>query len=143
VTARHDGAVKTATLALTALLALVLTGCSDVEDAAKGAASDAACSVANQAMDEAGTQAKQAVSDLGADPAAAKRELTALRDGLKTLEGQVDGETGGKVTDARKALDRLVTQADAARDGTPVDDRAVEDAQADLDTAIEDFGDLC
>jgi soluble cytochrome b562 len=133
--------MRTATVA--ALLSLALVGCSDVEDAAKGAASDAACSVADKAMDEAGTQAKQAVSDLGADPAAAKRELTAVRDGLKSLEGQVDGDTGGKVTDARKALDRLVTQADAARDGTPVDDQAVEDAQADLDTAIEDFGDLC
>ncbi|WP_193613964.1 hypothetical protein [Nocardioides lijunqiniae] len=135
--------MRSTTIAATALLALTLVGCSDVEDAAKGAASDAACSVANKTMDEAGTQAKQAVSDLGADPAAAKRELTALRDGLKTLEGQVDGETGGKVTEARKALDRLVTQADAAREGSPVDDQAVEDAQADLDTAIEDFTELC
>jgi hypothetical protein len=135
--------MRTAALALTALLLLALVGCSDVEDAAKGAAEDAACSVAQRAMDEAGTQAKQAVADIGADPAAAKRELTAMRDSLKALEGQVDGESGGKVTEARKALDRLVTQADAARAGTPVDGRAVDDAQADLNTAIDDFGKIC
>ncbi|MCD4524581.1 hypothetical protein [Nocardioides sp. cx-173] len=135
--------MRTAAAALAAVLSLVLAGCSDVEDAAKDAAGDAACSVARQAMDEAATQAKQAVGDLGADPAAAKRELTALRDALKTLEGRVDGESGGKVTQARKALDRLVTQADAARAGTPVDRQAVDDAQSDLDSAVEDFRDVC
>ncbi|MCD4535781.1 hypothetical protein LRP67_16960 [Nocardioides sp. cx-169] len=135
--------MRAAGAALAAALSLVLAGCSDVEDAAKDAAGDAACSVARQAMDEAATQAEQAVGDLGADPAAAKRELTALRDALKTLEGRVDGESGGKVTQARKALDRLVTQADVARAGTPVDQQAVDDAQSDLDSAVEDFRDVC
>jgi soluble cytochrome b562 len=135
--------VRTALLALTAVAALSLAGCSDVEDAAKDVADDAACAVAQQAMDEAGDQAQRAVDEIGADPAAAERELKALRDGLKSLEGQVDGETGGKVTEARKALDRLVKQADRARTGTPVDDQAVDDAQRDLDAAVEDFKDIC
>lgn len=125
------------------LLSVTLVGCSDVEDLARDTASDAACSVARTAMDEASNQAKQAVEELNADPQAARRELTALRDSLKALEGRVDGETGGKITQAREALDKLVTQADAAREGTPVDDQAVADAEAELDTAVEEFGNLC
>lgn len=135
--------MKSLVVAVTAALVIGLVGCSEVEDAAKDAAGDAACSVAEQAMDEAADQARQAIDEIGADPQAAKRELTALRDSLKSLEGQVDGETGGKVTQARKALDRLVKQADRARSGTPVDDAAVDDAQRDLDAAVEDFKDLC
>ena len=138
---------KTRDVALTAVLASVLTlglaGCSEVEDAARGAADDAACSVAQRAMDEAGDQAQRLVDEIGADPQAAERELKALRDSLRALESQVDGETGGKVTEARKALDRLVKQADRARTGTPVDDQAVDDAQRDLDAAVEDFKDIC
>jgi len=135
--------VKILIAALTALLSLSLVGCSEVEDAAKDAADEAACSVAQRAMDEAGDQAQRAVDEIGADPQAAENELKALRDSLKALEGQVDGETGGKVTEARQALDRLVKQADRARTGTPVDDQAVDDAQRDLDAAVEDFTDIC
>jgi len=135
--------VRTPVLALTAVLAFGVAGCSDVEDAAKDVADDAACAVAEQAMDEAGDQAQRAVDEIGADPQAAERELKALRDTLKSLEGQVDGESGSKVTQARKALDKLVRQADQARAGTPVDDQAVDDAQRDLDTAVEDFKDIC
>lgn len=130
-------------LALAVVGSLSLAACSEVEDAARDAADDAACSVAKQAMDRAGDEAQRAVDEIGADPQAAKRELTALRDALKSLESQVDGETGGKVTEARKALDRLVKQADDAREGTPVDDQAVDDAQRDLDAAVDDFKDIC
>ncbi len=135
-------AVGTALL-LSVTLAGTLTGCSEVEDLAREKASDAACSVARSAMDEASDQARQAADKIKADPQAARRELTALRDGLKALEGRVDGETGGKVTEGRQALDRLVEQADAARAGTPVDDAAVSDAEAELDSAVEDFKNLC
>ncbi|WP_309649278.1 hypothetical protein [Nocardioides sp.] len=135
--------MKSLAVATALLLSLTLVGCSDVEDLARDTASDAACSVARTAMDEAGDQAKQAVEGLDADPQAARRELTALRDSLQALEGRVDGETGGKITQAREALDKLVEQADAAREGTPVDDQAVADAEAELDTAVEDFGNLC
>lgn len=135
--------MRTHAVALVVLLSLTLVGCSEVEDAAKDAADDAACSVAQQAMDRAGDEAQKAIEQIGADPAAAERELKALRNGLESLEGQVDGETGGKVTEARKALDRLVKQADRARAGTPVDDQAVDDAQRDLDAAVEDFKDIC
>lgn len=135
--------MKSLVVTVTTLLSLTLVGCSDVEDAAKDVADDAACAVAQQAMDEAGDQAQRAIDEIGADPAAAGRELKALRDGLKSLEGQVDGETGGKVTEARQALDRLVKQADRARAGTPVDEQAVDDAQRDLDAAVEDFTDIC
>ena len=125
------------------LLSLTLVGCSDAEDLVKDKAGDAACSVAQQAMDEAGQQAQKALDQVQADPRAAEQKLTALRDSLKALEDQLDGETGGKVTEAREALDRLVEQADAARAGTPVDDEAVADAKADLDTAVEDFASVC
>ncbi len=136
--------MKTPALLLTALLlAVTVTGCSEAEELAKSTASDAACSVARQAMDGAGDQAERAVEKIKADPQAAERELRALRDALSTLEKQVDGETEGQVTKARKALDRLVQQADAARKGTPVDDQTVRDAQDDLDTAVEDFSDIC
>lgn len=135
--------MKIASAAAATLLCLTLVGCSDAEDLVRDKASDAACSVAQQAMDAVGDQARQAIDDIKADPQGAEERLKALRDSLVALEGQVDGRTGGKVTQAREALDRLVEEADAARTGTPVDDQAVAEARTELDTAIEDFRTLC
>lgn len=136
-------AARFVALVLSVLCVVSAAGCDAAEDAAKDVANDAACSVAQQAMDEASARAKQAVADIEADPRAAERELRALRDSLATVEKRVDGETGGQVTRARQALDRLVEQADAARAGTPVDDEAVVDARSDLDAAVEDFSSVC
>ena len=135
--------MKIVSLVLAALLSLTLVGCSDAENLVKDQANEAACSVAQKAMDGVGQEAQQAIDDLKADPKGAEERLKALRDSLQALEGQLDGKTGGKVTQAREALDRLVTQADAARTGTPVDDQAVADARSDLDTAVSDFATIC
>lgn len=135
--------MKSIGLALAASLLMLATGCSEAKDLARDTANDAACSIAKSAMNKTAEQAKRAVREIGADPKSAERELTSLRDALKSLEAKVDGKSGGRVSEARKALDVLVEQADAAREGTPVDDQAVDDAQRDLDAAVEDFKNIC
>ncbi|MCW2816878.1 MAG: hypothetical protein JWN84_4333 [Nocardioides sp.] len=134
------------TLALTAatMTALLsLTACDAAEDAVKDAAGDAACSVAGQAADEAGRQASRAVDDIGADPQAAERELAAVRDALATAARGVDGDLKRHLDDARAAVERLQGQAEDAVAGAEVDTTAVQDAQDDLDTAVEDVKNLC
>ncbi|MDF9717318.1 hypothetical protein INN71_08175 [Nocardioides sp. ChNu-153] len=125
-----------------ALGLVALAGCSEVETAVRDAASDAGCSLAQDAVDGVTGQAHAAADQLGVDPAGAERELTALRDGLATAEQGLSGELRGHVEDARTALDALVTQARAAADGT-VDQQAVAEAEAQLDTAVQELTTVC
>lgn len=128
-------------LALSGAL-LVLTGCSEVEERVSQAASDAGCQIAQEAVDGVATQARRAADEIGADPAAAERELTALRDGLAAAEGSLSDETRQHVADARAALDTLVAQARAGAEGA-VDQEAVAEAETALDTAVEDLTQVC
>lgn len=135
---------RTPTLAAATLVAaLSLTACSQAEDAAKNAASDAACSLAKNAADEAGKQAAQAVDDIGADPQAAQQELSSIRDLLSAAEKGVDGDVKADLADARKAVERLLGQAQDAARGVEVDTTAVESAKGDLDRAVDDVKTLC
>lgn len=130
--------------------ALTLTGCQAADDAVQGAqdavqsaASNAACSVAQQAVDAVADGAKQAADDIVADPQKARNELQALRDTLATAERGIDGDLKAKVADAKDAVDRLLTQAKDAAQGVEVDTSAVDDAKAELDAAVEDVTTIC
>lgn len=140
------GAVtRLAPLAL--LAALLLAGCADAEDAvrdaASDAASDAACAVARSTVDEVRGRVDGIARDIGADPAAARRELTALRETLAAAERGLGGETRERIAQARAAVDDLLAEARAAADGATVDDRAVAAAQEEYDAATRELADVC
>ncbi len=130
-------------VAATLVAALSLTACSQAEDAAKNAAGDAACSLAKNAADQAGKQAAQAVDDIGADPQAARQELSGIRDALAAAEKTVDGDVKADLTAARKAVEKLLGQAQDAAQGVEVDTTAVESAKDELDRAVDDVKTLC
>ena len=131
-----------AAAALVAVAATALGGCSEAEDAVDRAAGDAACRLAQEAVDGVAGQAREAADRIGADPEAARRELTALRDSLAAAEEGLSGETRARVEEARAALDRLVSESrDAARGA--VDEQAVEEAERELDTAVEELTRVC
>ncbi|GGO76207.1 hypothetical protein [Nocardioides deserti] len=130
-------------LVTTALATTLLAGCSEAEDIVRGAAEDAGCAAAQQAMDEAERRARDAVADLKADPQAAERELTAVRDVLAAAEQGLGGETRQQVDRAGKAVGRLLTQARGAAEGTRVDDEAVADAERRLDDAVGEITTVC
>lgn len=131
------------TLATAALALGALVGCSEVEDAVRDTASEAGCQVAQEAVDGVTSQARQAVDDLGADPAGAEQELRSLRDAVSTAADGLSGEVGTHLDEAEAALDDLVAQADAAADGTQVDEAVVESAQSELDTAVDELTQVC
>ncbi len=131
------------TVSALVVLAALATGCSEAEDAARDAAGDATCAVARSAVDEAGQQAGSAADEIGADPQAAERELQALRDALAAAERGVDGDIKAKVGEAKTAIEDLLGEAKDAADGAPVDTKAVDRAQADLEAAVDDVKGLC
>lgn len=124
---------------------LLLGACSEeqIRDAASDAASDAACSVAEQALSGVRGEVERAARDIGADPAAARRELTTLRESLAAAERGLDGEARERVEQARGAVDDLLAQARRAADGTQVDDRAVDEARAEYDEATQGLTAAC
>ncbi|MDE0776186.1 MAG: hypothetical protein OSB43_07930 [Nocardioides sp.] len=68
-------------------------GCSDVEDAVKGKANEAACSVAQKTVDGVSGQVDDAIDEIGADPEAARRKLAGLR---RPRRGPVRHQRGGQ-----------------------------------------------
>lgn len=130
-----------------ALLAtLVLAGCGagdTVGEAVGGAADRAGCAVAQRAVDSVATQVRQVAADLGADPQAAQQRLAGLRDTLSAAEQGLSGETRAQVARARGAVEALGAQAGQAAGGTQVDDAAVQDAQQELDTAVQQLTQVC
>ncbi|MFW6774588.1 hypothetical protein ACOACO_09910 [Nocardioides sp. CPCC 205120] len=138
----RPGPRSAAVLSGLVLSVVALAGCSEVETAVRDAASDAGCSLAQDAVDGVTRQAHEATDRIGVDPARAERELTALRDGLATAERGLSGELRGHVEDARTALDALVTQARAGAEGA-VDEQAVAEAEARLDTAVGEITTVC
>ncbi|MDQ1104466.1 plasmid stabilization system protein ParE [Nocardioides zeae] len=130
-------------LAAAALSLGALVGCSEVEDAVRDTASEAGCQVAQEAVDGITGEARQAVDDLGADPAAAEQELRNLRDAVATAADGLSGEVGTHLEEAEAALDDLVAQAEAAADGTQVDEAVVQSAESELDTAVDELTQVC
>lgn len=124
------------------VLVLALAGCSEIEQRAQDAVSDAACSAARSALDGAGDQASQLADRIGADPQSAERELRSIRDGLSAALPAVDGELERDLTRARDAVGDLLTEAgDAARG--EVDPAAVDEARDELQRSVDDVRDLC
>ncbi|MBC9733678.1 hypothetical protein [Nocardioides marmotae] len=130
-------------LVSSALVATLLTGCAEAEDAVRGAAREAGCAAARQAMDEAERRVRDAVADLRADPEAARRELRAVRGVLDAAERGLGGEARQQVDRAGKAVDRLLAEARDAAAGTRVDDVAVDEAERQLDGAVGEITNLC
>ncbi|WP_205471409.1 hypothetical protein [Nocardioides sp. SYSU D00038] len=136
-----------AALAAPALLVVLsagaLTGCSEAEDAVNGATDRAACEVAQAAVDEVADQARSLADRIGADPQAARRELSALRDTLAAAEKGLGGETREQVRRARDAVDALLAEAKQAADGSQVDDAVVRESRRELDRAVEELSQVC
>lgn len=143
---RRTSAAATAVL----VAALTLTGCATAEEAVSGAVDGAvdravdgtACSLAREAVGGVEAQVREAADRLGADPRAARRELTALRDTLAAAERGLSGQTRNQVARARAAVDRLVAAAREAADGT-VDERAVAQARRRLGDAVRGVQETC
>lgn len=130
-------------LAPLALTAVLLTGCSAAEDKAKEVAGDAACSLAAKAVSGVKGQVDDAVTQIGADPEAAQRKLTGLRDGVKSAEGRVSGDVKAQLTEAREALDDLVAQASDAAEGADVDTSAIDTSKQHFSDAVDDVSTTC
>lgn len=133
----------TASVLLAVALALTLTGCSQAEEAAKGAANRAGCAVAQKALDQAQSEAEKALDEIDADPEAARRKLAGMRDAVRAAESGISGETREKLGKARRALDTMAGEAQDAARGANVDTSAVDDAKDRLDDAVGDVRDLC
>lgn len=126
---------------------LALGACSAVEDAASDAASDAgtrvACELAQPAIDQGRTLVDDVVARIDADPQSVRTELTAAGEALGIAEQGLSGEVRDLVARASDAVDELRTQAEAAADGTTVDEQVVQAAQAEYDAAAEDLAGIC
>lgn len=133
-----------APLALSAtLLVLALTGCSAAEDKAKELGGDAACTVAGKAVGGVKSQVDDAVDQIGVDPAAAKRKLTGLRDGVKSAEDRVSGDVRAQLAEAREVLDDLVAEAGDAVEGSDVDTSALDTSKQQFSDAADDVTIAC
>lgn len=135
--------MRTVTSAAATALLFSLTACNLAEDAARDVASDAACGTAQAAVDEAARQVDTTIPDIDADPQAAEARLQAVRDTLAVAEVTLDGDLRADVTNAKNAVESLLTQARAATEGATVDDAVVDAAQAELDAAVADVKDVC
>ena len=132
-----------AALAASTLAAVLLTGCSEAEDAAKDAAGNAACAVATKAVSGVTGQVDDAIDQIGADPAAAKRKLSGLRDVVARAEDGLSGDAKQRLGEARQALDDLVGEASDAASGLDVDTSAVDSSRKKLSRAVDDVADVC
>jgi len=130
------------TVALVALVGLG-AGCSDLEDAAKGKANEAACSVAQKTVDGVTAQVESAIDEIGADPDAARRKLAGLRDVLDAAQSGISGEAKQKLRDAAQALGNLADEAGDAARGADVDTSAVDAAKDNFGDAVDDVRDFC
>ncbi len=125
------------------VLALVAGGCSEVEDAARDTANGAACSVAEEAVDGVSGQVDRAIEEIGADPEAAERELSGLREVLDRAASGISGDAKQALSDAADALGRLADEAGEAASGVDVDTSAVDDAQDAFGDAVDGVRDFC
>ena len=132
---------------LAALPVLALGACSQVEDAATDAASDAGnragCAVAGRAVDEGRTLVGDIASDLGADPASARAKLTAAREALAAASPGLSDDARTQVDRAVAALDDLRDEARSVADGSSIDEQVVAEARAEYDTAAQQITSVC
>lgn len=133
----------TALAAVALTLAVVTSGCSDLKDKANDTASGAACSVAQKTVDGVSGQVDRAIDEIGADPAAAKKKLSGLRDLLERAQGGISGDAKAKLGEAADALGRLADEAGAAAKGADVDTSAIDSAKDSFGDAVDGVRDFC
>ncbi|MDF1705351.1 MAG: hypothetical protein P1U38_11305 [Aeromicrobium sp.] len=134
-------------LVLPLLGLFALGACSEVEDAISDTASDAgsraSCEIAQPAIEAGRSLVDDVSARIDADPAAAQRELTAAAEALGLGEATLSGEARDLVDRAGSALEELRAQAEAAADGTTVDDQVVQAARDEYDAAAEQLTGVC
>ncbi|MEN8671873.1 hypothetical protein [Nocardioides sp.] len=118
-------------------------GCSDVEDAVKGKANEAACSVAQKTVDGVSGQVDDAIDEIGADPEAARRKLAGLRDVLDAAQSGISGEAKQKLREVAAAVGNLADEAGDAARGADIDTSAIDRAQDSLGEAVDGVRDFC
>lgn len=129
-------------LLATPLLLAGLSACGDAEELVGNAARSAGCSAAEQVVSPIRGQVRAAVEDLGADPEAARRELTVLRNAVDAAAGTLSGEARQALGEISAALETLTEEARVAA-RSAVDQQAVQQAQDELGAAIDEFGAVC
>lgn len=135
-------------LVASALLATaVLSGCSDIEDAASdavsGAANETACSVVRSTTDGITTQVDRAADEIDADPEAARDQLSGLLAVLERARDGLSGDAQRALSTAADALGDLVGEARQAARGVDVDTSAVDGAKDAFGDAVDDVQDIC
>lgn len=116
--------------------------CGEAEEVLGNAARAAGCTAAEQAVSPIRSEARSAVEQLGVNPEAARRELAGLRNIVEAALPTLSGEARESL---QQVSDALGTLTDEARDATRgvVDQRAVQAAQDELGTAIDEFTTVC
>jgi hypothetical protein len=124
-----------------------LGACSDVgstvDDVASSAGTRAGCEVAGRAVDEGRglvDRVGQAISD---DASGVRRDLAATGAAIQAAAPTLTGEVRALVEQAGTALSTLRSEAEAAAEGTDVDDRAVQAAQTEYDRVADQLRSLC
>lgn len=132
------------TLAALGLAAALLpsAACGGPEEILGNAANAAACTAAQQAVAPIKAQAQSAVDQLGIDPAGARGELQVLRAAVDAAAVTAGGELRQSLDRVSSGLGTLLDQAGAAARGT-VDQPAVNQAQAELTTAVDEVTRIC
>ncbi|MCX6397316.1 MAG: hypothetical protein NTV23_12565 [Propionibacteriales bacterium] len=131
-----------AAASLTALLLLGGTACGGADEVLGNAANAAGCAAARQAVAPVKDSVRSAVEDLGVDTSGAQRELKALKATIDTAAGTVTGEVQQSLKKISGDLGTLIDQARASARGG-VDQAAVDRAQADLGSAVDDVANVC
>ncbi|WP_232678887.1 hypothetical protein [Nocardioides sp. R-C-SC26] len=122
---------------------LALTACSEVGDAVRDSANDAACSAVDSTTSGVRDTVQRAVDGLTADPSASGRALQAVRDALAAAERGISGDAKQALADARDAVADLADQARRSARGLDVDTSEVEDAQRRLGEAVDEATSVC
>ena len=133
-----------AAIVATVLGGALLTGCSAAAEIASQGAGAAACAVIEPLTQQVASDVETAIGDIPLDPAAAKLNLQAARVLLDTVEAQTsEGTASDAVTTARVAIDGLITQAQAAQNGKPLDQELVDQLSQELQTALSTATGAC
>lgn len=126
---------------LTAVL-LLSAGCGGAEDVLGDAVGAASCAAAEQAVSPVKDRVRSAVESLGVDPAGAQRELEVLKGTVDAAAQTVSGEVQQSLENISGDLGVLIDEARGAARGA-VDQSAVDQAQAELGTAVDDVTRIC
>jgi hypothetical protein len=133
-----------AAIVATVLGGALLTGCSAAAEIASKGAGTAACAIIETLTQQVASDVETAISDIPVDPAAAELNLQAAKALLDTVEAQIsEGTASEAATTAGVAIDGLITQAQAAQEGKPLDQKLVDQLSQELQTALSEAAGAC